>query len=285
MNRSAVALWATLVVLCPSPAWSQGDGGAAQATASDQVNAPPCSGSYSLLHPEPRSCVGPIDTDRPHLTDTPHTIPAGHFQFEAGVVAFGTRRGADVPQSLELMDLLVKTGLVPGVEFQVGYGGLLLDDSSSGWEAHGGASVLVRAKLNLFGGNEPMSLTLAPTVWIPTTSNAGWQGGATLLFGAELPAGLDLEVNLGSSSEATEGRGRRWVVVPSLALTRLLGGPLSAFVESNHQIRIAAPSTWLAVSGLLLRLGRSMQADAGVQLGLTGPEHPVTGFLGYSLRI
>jgi hypothetical protein len=183
------------------------------------------------------------------------------------------------------MDLVVKTGLAPGVDFQVGYGLFFLDGSSSGWDAHAGASVLVRAKLNLFGRNGPVSLTLAPALWIPTNRSAGLQGGATLLFAAELPAGLDLEANLGSSSEPTNAGERRWVIVPSLALTRLVYGPLSAFVESSHQIRIGAPSTWLAASGLLLRLGWSMQVDAGAQLGLTGPEHPVTVFLGYALRV
>src|SRR5271165_3197637 len=44
---------------------------------------PRCTGEHSLWHPLPDACLGLIDTDRPHQTDTPHVVPAGHAQFES----------------------------------------------------------------------------------------------------------------------------------------------------------------------------------------------------------
>jgi hypothetical protein len=46
---------------------------------------PRCRGTHSLWDPLPDACLGVIDTDRPHQTDTPHVIPAGHTQVESAV--------------------------------------------------------------------------------------------------------------------------------------------------------------------------------------------------------
>jgi hypothetical protein len=290
MSRHGVAIQVGIALLWPAASMAAPSGGPAGAPAASLLtDAKRCSGSYSLFNPEPRSCIGPLDTDRPHLTDTPHTIPPGHFQLETELVSFGTSgRDADaVPASLGLMSFLFKVGLVPGVDFQVGYGGVSFEEGASGWSAHHAPSVYVRAKLNLFGYDAPIGLTFAPILLVPTSSRGSVQGGASLLFGAELPKEFDLEVNIVVVTEPGDGDGPRWVFAPSAALTRPIYGPLSAFVETYHELRYGSPNpfTWLGNAGLLLRLGPSMQLDAGVRIGLYGPQHPVSSFLGFSFMI
>src|ERR1700733_13493373 len=54
--------------------------------AADGSLEPRCKGTHSLWSPLPDECLEVIDTDRPHQTDTPHVVPAGHTQLESAVV-------------------------------------------------------------------------------------------------------------------------------------------------------------------------------------------------------
>src|SRR5262245_18708457 len=64
--------------------------------AGDESSDERCRGTHSLSSPLPDACLGVIDTDRPHQTDTPHVVPAGHAQFESalGAVQLGGKLGA-----------------------------------------------------------------------------------------------------------------------------------------------------------------------------------------------
>ena len=77
-----------------------------------------CDGVHSLWDPVPDSCLGVIDTDRPHQTDTPHVVPAGHAQIESALGAlqlWGAGQGAHVL----LFDDGYKFGLVSHVDLQL----------------------------------------------------------------------------------------------------------------------------------------------------------------------
>jgi hypothetical protein len=239
----------------------------------------------SLLHPTPAACLAPIDTDRPHLTDSPHTIAPGAVQVETELLTLATSPSGGLGEGavLGLGTVLARVGVVRGVDFDIGYQAGTLSRGTGGWSYQAGPTVLVRTKLALFDVG-PVATTLAPILLIPTHKSDAVQGGASVLVGAELPAELDLEVNVVATTESDEDGGHRWVFVPTAALTRNLVGPLSAFVESYHELRYSGPHghTWLANGGLLLRLGRFVQLDAGARCGLTSGATPVTAFLGLS---
>lgn len=46
--------------------------------------------SYNLFHPVPENLMRSFETDRPELTESPYTVDAGHFQYEADL--FKTER-------------------------------------------------------------------------------------------------------------------------------------------------------------------------------------------------
>src|SRR5580692_8523964 len=80
-----------------------------QASADGGETDPGCRGTHSLWAPLPDRCLGVIDTDRPHQTDTPHVVPAGHTQVESALagVQLGGQLGAspgDRSPHLALLD-------------------------------------------------------------------------------------------------------------------------------------------------------------------------------------
>jgi hypothetical protein len=291
VNRNPLRPAAALAVAALlSPAAALSDDAAARAASQGREGSDECAASYSLFNPQPRSCFGPIDTDRPHLTDTPHTIPPGHFQLEAELANMGTsrQRPVAIPSSVQLMDMLFKLGVVSGVDLQLGYTSLTLTEAAPRWLSSAGHEVFLRAKVNVFGGNEgAVSLTIAPLVWIPTDGRSGVEGGGTLLLGAELAHDLELEVNVSAIAERRDAGGRQLMVASSAAVTRRIYGPVSAFGELYNQYRNTASDqlTWYGCTGALFQVGQNMQADLGVRLGLTRFEHPVTAFVGYSLLL
>src|SRR5579862_2643184 len=83
-----------------------------------------CRGFHSLFDPLPDACLEVIDTDRPHQTDTPHVVPAGHSQFESAVgeLALGGTLGAPPGERsarVLLLDDNYKFGLVSHMDLQL----------------------------------------------------------------------------------------------------------------------------------------------------------------------
>jgi hypothetical protein len=56
------------------------------------TTADPNKWQYNLFSPTPRALMRDMSTDRPDKTESPYTVDAGHFQFEADLVSFGIDR-------------------------------------------------------------------------------------------------------------------------------------------------------------------------------------------------
>jgi hypothetical protein len=57
-----------------------------------ESSAVPNKWQYNLFNPMPRALMREMSTDRPDRTESPPTVDAGHFQFEADLVSFGIDR-------------------------------------------------------------------------------------------------------------------------------------------------------------------------------------------------
>src|SRR5580700_7695776 len=91
-----------------------------QASADGGETDPGCRGTHSLWAPLPDRCLGVIDTDRPHQTDTPHVIPAGHTQVESAVeVQLGGVLGA-LPGARSARLVLFDDGYKIRSRFEIG---------------------------------------------------------------------------------------------------------------------------------------------------------------------
>jgi hypothetical protein len=221
--------------------------------------------------------LGVIDTDRPHQTDTPHVVPAGHSQFESalGALQLGGRAGDSSPHVL-MFENAYKFGLVTGVDLQ-----LIVKHAEyiPGERRLAPAGPLtVRAKLNLIeeDGWTP-AVTLVPWIFVPADSSHALRGGPLVFWGWELPMHFELEINAGLFVGAKPKPPT--AIVLASALTYTIVGDFRVFVD------VYATGWDIAFgTGALWAFTRDMQVDIGTYVGLNGDEPAATPFIGFSFR-
>jgi hypothetical protein len=77
---------------------------------------------FNLFHPTPRAFMREMSTDRPDKTESPYTVDAGHFQFEADLVSFGVDQwNAEGERvfGLNVANVNLKAGLLNNVDIQL----------------------------------------------------------------------------------------------------------------------------------------------------------------------
>jgi hypothetical protein len=231
-----------------------------------------CEGTYSLAHPLPDECLDAIDTDRPHQTDTPHVVPAGHTQVEsalAGAELGGTTR-------LFFVENNYKFGIVSRVDLQLLFKHAEYLPQERKLAPPGPLGV--RAKLNVVEerGWVP-AVTLVPWVFLPVAPEQVLRGGPLVFWGWELPAGFELEMNAGVLFGARPKPPAALVLAS--ALTYAVAGRLRVFADVYETGQDVALGT-----GALWAFTRDMQVDCGTYIGVNGDEPAATPFVGFSIR-
>lgn len=250
------------------------------AAAAEPPTDPRCVGAYSLLNPVPDACLGVIDTDRPHQTDTPHVVPAGHAQFEFALAALqlGGALGApagDRHAHVLFFENAYKFGIASGVDVQ-----FLFKHAdyvpARGLEPPGPLNV--RAKINVVTeeGATP-SVTIVPWIFLPVARQQALRGGPFLFWGWGLWRDVELEMNAGVIFGAKPEPAT--TIVLASALTYRVIDEARVFVEA----RASGPDAVLG-TGALWAFTRDMQIDLGTYVGLAGDESVATPFLGFSFR-
>jgi hypothetical protein len=236
---------------------------------------------HSLWAPLPDACIDVIDTDRPHQTDTPHVVPAGHVQFESALAAWqlGGTLGAppaDRHAHLVLFEDNYKFGVVSKVDVQLMVKHAELVPGTRTFLPPG--PVQVRVKINLVEerGWVP-AVTLVPWIFVPVAPSETLRGGPLVFWGWELPAHFELEMNAG----ILFGARPKPVAAPVLAsaLTYKIAGEVGVFVD----VYATGPDVALG-TGALWAFTRDAQIDLGTYVGLHGDEPVATPFVGFSVR-
>ena len=246
--------------------------------ASEEV--PRCAGRHDLASPVPESCLETIDTDRPHQTDTPHVVAAGHVQIESAIaaVALGGELGA-APGArgarLAVLENNYKVGVVDHVDVQLLFKHAEYLPERTRFAPPGPYNL--RVKLNIVSEHGPVpAVTLVPTLFVPVERARSVRGGAIVFWGWELPGDFELEMNAG----ALFGKAPKAVAaVLAAAVTRPVLGKLKAFVDvyaSGWDIALG--------TGLLIPITRDVQLDGGAYIGVHGDVAVVTPFAGVSVR-
>jgi len=267
--RTGIAAGAALLAVAPTLARA------------DAVDAPRCGGTHSLWSPLPDACLDVIDTDRPHQTDTPHVLPAGHTQVESAVgeLKLGGTLGApasDRAAHVVLFDDNYKFGIVSRVDLQLLFQHAEYVPAQGRFEPPGPLSV--RAKFNVVDENGWVpAVTLVPWVFLPVASSQALRGGPLVFWGWELPAHLELEVNAGVLFGASPKPPAALVV--ATALTYTVVGAFRVFVD----VYATGPDAALG-TGALWAFARDAQVDVGTYVGLAGDEPVATPFVGLSVR-
>jgi hypothetical protein len=239
----------------------------------------PCDGVHGLWSPLPDSCLEIIDTDRPHQTDTPHVVPAGHTQVESAIAAVqlgGTLDGSDTRTHLILLEDNYKFGIVTRVDLQLLFKHADYVFDQGRFVAPGPFEARVKINVLEEKGATP-ALTIVPSVFVPMATTQLLRAGALVFLGWELPLGLELELNTGLLVQSAARP--HALVVFAAALTSRFIGPIKTFFD------VYATGTDVQLgTGFLAPIGRDMQIDLGTYLGANGAVFAATPFIGFSVR-
>ncbi|MDT3402163.1 transporter [Mucilaginibacter terrae] len=132
--------------------------------------------SYSVFKPMPKSLEREeMETDRPNVTETPHTVDAGHFQYETDIVRHQRQSTDDSKQRRWLYNqanlkigLLKNTSLHLMVQSFAKERNVELSEKTT-QTSSGFGDLTIRLKQCLFGNyNGKFSMALMPYVKLPT---------------------------------------------------------------------------------------------------------------------
>lgn len=227
----------------------------------------------------------PLSTDRPDTTESPHTVDAGHFQFEMELASW-SRDGDD--EEFSLGELNAKIGLNNCTDLQV----VMPFYTHVSHGAEGFGDVEVRVKYNLWGNDEgATALALMPFVKVPTANgdlgNDEFEGGLIVPFGFDGPAGWSCAVMAEADLEADEdGGGHHLVAVTTATTSHSVTENTGIFLELVSVLSAESGADWEAYfnTGMTWAITPTWQLDGGIRVGLTDAATDFTPFLGLSSK-
>lgn len=271
---------------------------AAPATASDKSQ-------YWLFRPTPDALLRDMTTDRPDTTESPFTVDAGRVQVETNLFGYARSRPDEdgaVSDTYELATTNVRIGLTHNTELDVvwqPYGIVrtrLRDPVAATLHQSGIGGVDLRAKLNLWGNDTfdktGSALGLLPFVTLPTDRRNGIspeyvEAGLIVPLALKVSDKLGLGLNGGVHWLREDAESRyhlEYLASASLAVewTEQLGTYYEVAARFNTQDP-RGDVVYLA-TGLTYKLGKNLQLDGGVNVGVTPAADRINPFVGLSRR-
>ena len=253
---------------------------------------------YTVFNPTPRELLREFSTDRPDVTESPHTVDAGHFQVEMSLLEYthDDDGGAELDEFV-VAPANLKVGLLNNVDLQIVlepyvHQRVRIDGNED--SADGFGATQLRVKVNLLGNDGgDAALAVLPFVQFPTADDDiggvdDIEGGVAFPLALTLPQGWALglmgEVDF-LRDVNDEGSGTSFL--HTAALSHNLAGELEGFVEyvgfANHNLGIGYQS--LVGGGVTYGLGENAQLDAAMYVGLSEDADDFTARVGVSFRI
>jgi hypothetical protein len=262
---------------------------------------------YTLFNPVPTDQMRGMDTDRPDKTNTPHTLDAGHFLIEAGIVdyTFNHDRYYTADSRVETAGFGLfnfRLGLTNNVEVDLAYNAeqfLRATDNIAhqSTRQNGIGDTTIGSKINLWGndGTDDVlwgtALGIQPQLKIPTARQSIGNGHAELTvsipFLITLPgqAHLGLQPTIGWQRNTTnDGDVTGWQ--NTIALDRVFFDRFDPYIEYwayvSTERHVIAQQT-LDV-GLTVAITDNLVWDAAVNFGLNRPSTQLECTTGVSVR-
>jgi hypothetical protein len=261
---------------------------------------------YTLFNPTPDSLLRDMDTDRPNVTNTPHTIDAGHLQIETGIIDYSYYRnrtfGDNVRQDdLDFGQFNFRLGILNNLELNAvvdSYDLVQFHDYSAGTRLYAGSfgDTVFGAKLNLWGddgGDDVWATALAiqPQFKFPAArddvGNGRFEFAVPFPFLMNLPAGFHLGLQPGVSYERNSSDSGYVAGFPmSISLDRVVLGNLDVYLEyacdPTTEKHIETEQT-MDVGGTY-PLNDNVVLDTGVNFGLNRASTTIEWLAGISVR-
>ena len=215
-------------------------------------------------------------TDRPDFTDSPHTIPLGSVQIEAG---FSWERVSDADVT-RLPEGLVRWSPILGLELRLGVPDWL--EAPGGGQGFGDLGLGAKFELGRFGVWDAAVMAAAT---LPTgtevVSSGGFEPQAVLTAGRE----LGLRSSVGVQLSATAPVGEEAVgVMSTVVLGRALTENVGSFIELAIEKGSGETSASLVHAGITFALTPIMQFDIHAAAGISGSAPDALIGFGFSTR-
>ena len=261
---------------------------------------------FMLFNPTPDNQLRDMDTDRPNVTNTPHTIDAGHWQIETGIMDYIYYRDDSAGNNVRSDDFAFgqfnfRLGVLGNLELNAVLDVYETDrsqniSSHATFRARGIGDTIVGGKLN-FWGNEGSAavgctaLAIQPQFKFPTArndiGNGRFEFSVTAPFLANLPAGFHLGLQPGVSQERNSSNIGNVTGIPgSVSLDRAVFGNLDVYLEYACHLttekHVTAPQT-VDIGGTY-PLTKNIVLDAGVNVGLNRASNNIEVLTGISVR-
>lgn len=259
---------------------------------------------YWLFKPTPRDQMREMSLDRPDKTESPHTVDAGHFQMETGVLAYTyDRRNPDYSgnsvHGYSVASSLLKVGLANYWDFQVGIDPYIhnrtYDQATNTTEvADGFGDVTLRMKFALLGNDSgKFAFGVMPFVSIPTKTGDAigsdyYSAGIIFPFSVELPkdwgiAGMT-QATVAHNELSASGYHPEFINTLSLSygITDRLGSYLEFYSEVSNEKGV--PWVGTVDAGTTFAVTDNIIVDAGINMGVTRSADDYNPFVGFSWR-
>ena len=237
---------------------------------------------FNLFHPTPKKYMRPMVPDRPGITESPYSVDAGHFQYEADVLRLLTRRdGTTYGHDWYINHALGKVGLSNRTDLQVGldcYTATRSYDSadpSQNSVSRGLGDLNLRLKHTLVGDdNSRWALGLIGYVTLPT---GGPRGDGAVEYGAVLPVVFELTKAWGLGGQVAtqvywdrETASHFLQLTPTFTTDYQFSKLVQVFAELVGYHDVRQPDWQSSVNtGMQLDLSDNVQLDFGTHLPLT----------------
>lgn len=236
---------------------------------------------YSIFHPVQRSKMREeMETDRPNFTETPLTVDAGHFQYEADLGRFEHQTSSETDERRWLINQAdLKLGILPNTSLQLivqTFGHQVNKELENGEKEfqRGFGDLTLRVKQNLYGnykGN--FSIALMPYVKFPTnrySDNKLYEEGLMIPMLLQLPhdwkIGMQVEGDYLKDDDADVSRHAD--LQHSIVISHVLFKKLEVFAETYYSYNLKNHHLHNFVdTALEYEITRDLKIDAGINYG------------------
>ena len=248
----------------------------ANATAQDTTR-----NAYTIFKPLPKSLLREdMETDRPNVTESPYTVEAGHFQYEADILNYEKLHTEESVQRTWLINQAnLKLGLFKNTALQLkiqSYGRQSSTDLASGEKQTGSGfgDITLRIKQNLYGNyNGSFSIAVMPYVKFPTnrySDNKSYEEGLMVPMVVKLPQDWKIGMMVeGDRLKDDETEGMHTELLQSLTISHVLFKKLEVFGESYYTYNFKEHHILNFVDAALeYEIVRDVKVDIGINYGL-----------------
>ena len=260
----------------------------------------------TLFNPVPADALRGMDTDRPNVTNTPHTIDAGHLQIETGLFDYTHAHDAlagtdDSTDALTLAHVNFRLGILDALEVNAALDSVDFFRNTDRVanrtvKASGVGDLVLGGKLALWGdagSDAPWATALAfqPQIKIPTALAPIGNRHSEYFFGVPFLVNLVADFHLGLQTIASRERnlantGYATGWRSSASVDHILFGQLDAYLEYAAHVTTehGAPAQQTIDIGATYPLNDNVVLDTGVAFGVTKAAPALEWTAGFSVR-